>query len=507
MSATPMLTPGGNDIQQFAVAVKDRLGLLFPERQQDWLRDIFEQRLRAKGLDAGAYVAQLGAGALPEETRALAGALTVGETFFFRHREQFDALREHVLPRLIAANQAARSLRILSVGCASGEEPYSIAMILEALGGLPGWDVTIVGVDVNPKVLEKAREAAYGAWSLRETGGDQRQRWFRMSGSTYTLVPSIRERVRFQELNLTQAAPEFWRDQRFDLVFCRNVLMYLDPSVARQAVARIQQAMSPEAYLFLGHAEHLRELSLDFQLCQSHNCFYYRNGEAEEGHRGRSTAAAPRAPSIAASADTEWFEAICGATQRVRTLGLRLPAKPGAGDTASGSAERGMTVAKAMALFRQDQFDLALRLLDDVDPSSPGDPEIQLLRVVLLAHQGELRQAESAAAMLAASRPWTAEAHHALGLCLENSGDHASALGRYRMAAQLDPLFAMPRMHLGMMARRQGRWSDGRRELQDALLLLETEQMRRIQLFGGGFDRPALSDVCRAELRVLKVGT
>ncbi|MBV8123738.1 MAG: hypothetical protein JO370_06615, partial [Paucibacter sp.] len=81
-----------------------------------------------------------------------------------------------------------------------------------------------------------------------------------------------------------------------------------------------------------------------------------------------------------------------------------------------------------------------------------------------------------------------------------------SAQTRYKMAAQLDPLFAMPRMHLGLMARRQGRGLDGKRELEDALLLLDTEQVRRIQLFGGGFDRRALHDVCRAELRALRAG-
>ncbi|MBV8470620.1 MAG: methyltransferase domain-containing protein [Burkholderiaceae bacterium] len=513
MSATPMLTPSGHDIVQFASAVKDRLGLLFPGRQQDWLRDIFEQRLRVKGLDAVAYFSQLDAGALPEETRVLAGALTVGETFFFRHKEQFDALRNHVLPRLIAANQATRSLRILSVGCASGEEPYSIAMALEALGGLPGWDVTIVGVDVNPKAIEKARAASYGAWSLRETGADERQRWFRMSGSSYFLAPSIRERVQFHELNLTQPAPEFWRSQRFDLVFCRNVLMYLDPAVARQAVARIHQATVPGAYLFLGHAEHLRDLSRDFQLCQSHSCFYYRHGDAGEAIdvarvRDVDRVEVPTGSGAAAeaAADMDWFEAICGATQRVRTLGQRLRTKAGFSNTASDPTERGSAIAKAMAYFRHDQFEQALRLLGDVDPSWYRDPEIQLLRIVLLAHQGELKQAECAASTLVLPRPWMAEAHHALGLCFENSGDHASAQTRYKMAAQLDPLFAMPRMHLGLMARRQGRGLDGKRELEDALLLLDTEQVRRIQLFGGGFDRRALHDVCRAELRALRAG-
>ncbi len=146
-------------LARFRSLVLARLGLEFQDRQVPMLTELLQRRACCHRMDAGRYVDALESGFLPHEFEALAPELTTGETYFFRNIEQFNALRELVLPSLIQARRATRSLRILSAGCASGEELYTIAMLVQDLAPGPDWDIRLLGVDLNPEGLRKAREA------------------------------------------------------------------------------------------------------------------------------------------------------------------------------------------------------------------------------------------------------------------------------------------------------------------------------------------------------------
>ncbi len=140
----------------------------------------------------------------------------------------------------------------------------------------PCWDVSVRGVDVNPASLERAVRARYSVWSLRETPLEVRERWFTAAGNDLVLDPRIQAAVSFEERNLAADDPELWAAGTYDVVFCRNVLMYFTPEKARALVARMAQAIVPGGYLFLGHAETLRGLSQDFHLRHTHETFYYQ---------------------------------------------------------------------------------------------------------------------------------------------------------------------------------------------------------------------------------------
>ena len=149
----------------------------------------------------------------------------VSETSFFRNRPQFEAFAAVALPDRLAASPGQRPLTILSAGCASGEEPYSLAMVAPATSW-PDRPVSVVAIDANPIALAKAARAQYGRWSFRQAPSGAEDRWFTKVGRDAQVIDSVRAMVRFEHRNLADDDPMFWQRGAFDIVFCRNVLMY-----------------------------------------------------------------------------------------------------------------------------------------------------------------------------------------------------------------------------------------------------------------------------------------
>jgi chemotaxis protein methyltransferase CheR len=489
-------------LERFRALVANRLGLQFEDARMAWLADVLRRRMDVNGQPAEAYLARLQGDAPRSELAALAQELTVAETYFFRNIDQFHALREHVLPQRWHERGARRCLRILSAGCASGEEAYSIAMTLRELSSDAARNASIRAVDLNPAVLDKARRARYTAWALRETPPAQQQRWFRQDGRDLVLDDAIRGAVTFEERNLAEDDAELWSPGAYDLVFCRNVLMYFTPQVAQAVVARIARALAPGGTLFLGHAETLRGLSQAFHLRHTHGSFYYQRKEAGEpasapalSEAGVLSAAGPALAAAVEGSDS-WVEAIGAASERVRAL-TDTRAAPGA--AAAPTAPR-WHLGQALELFQRERFVEALGLVRGLPAEAARDPDVLLLHAVLLAHSGEFASAEETCHRLLAIDELNAGAHYVLALCREGAGDRRGAADRDQLAIYLDPAFAMPRMHLGLLARRAGDHETLRRELGQALVLLQREDAARLLLFGGGFNREALLALCRAEL-------
>jgi chemotaxis protein methyltransferase CheR len=272
-----------HELEQLRELVASRLGLSYSDDKLDFLANVAEKRREANGCASfKQYLEFLAApGRGVPELRALAEELTVTETFFFRNADHFRALTASV--RDAARTRGQRRLRILSAGCASGEEPYSLAMSLrEAIPELSRWDVRILAIDINRAMLAKAARGSYSSWSLRATSEALRARYFTEKGREFLLDPSIREMVVFEERNLSSEEPGFWGALACDVIFCRNVVMYFTPEVMRRVVGNFARALQPAGLLFLGHAETLRGLSDEYHLCHTHDTFYYRRRGPDE---------------------------------------------------------------------------------------------------------------------------------------------------------------------------------------------------------------------------------
>lgn len=501
-----MTSAASTDVERFRDILASRLGLNFDDGKLAYLAEILKRRQDAAGQACAVYLGRLeSVGQAQEELRVLATDLTVNETYFFRNADQFRALVHGALPSRVATRAGTRHLRLLSAGCSSGEEAYSLAIALrENLPG-PAWTASVKAVDIDSSMLEKARRARYSAWSLRETAPDTQRRWFRAEGKDFVLDTSVRDAVVFEERNLVEAAPDLWKAEFYDIVFCRNVIMYLTPENARAVIGRITQALAPGGYLFLGHAETLRGLSQDYHLEHTHATFYYRR-------KGTSEAARPLPEDEPSSAqagfgilpslvddDLTWVDAIQRASERIANLSSASQV-PDSGKPGEGPSQATGHRAQLLDLLEKERFDDALAIAGTLTAESAQDPEAMLLRAALLAHAGKIQQAETVCTQLLRIDEMNAGAHYLLALCMEGNGNPAAAAEHDRVAIYLDPAFAMPRLHLGLLARRAGDRATAQLEFARALTLLQREDASRLLLFGGGFGRSALLALCRAEL-------
>jgi chemotaxis protein methyltransferase CheR len=480
----------GLDLERFRAAIALHLGLRFDNAKQDSLAELLIRRAQVLALEITSYLAHLEAPSPPgSELRALAHELTVPETYFFRHAAQLRAFSEVALPRRLAVRTAARPLRVLSVGCASGEEPYSLAIVMSERAVEPMRDVFIRGVDANHAMLSKAIQGRYSEWALRETPDLVRQRWFSPCGRDFLLDPAIRSAVRFEERNLAADNDDLWVPGAYDIAFCRNVLMYFTTPSAEALVGRIGRALAPGGFLFLGHAETLRGLSDDFHLRHSHGAFYYER-KTPSCPRDVRTSGADRAT----ESTSTWVDALGRASERISEMARRSLTPTAALLGSAGPPGLG----EALAHLYAGRFGDALERIEAI-PSM--DPHVRLVLAVLLTHLGQLGRAERVCADLSQSIEYEARAHHLLALCREGQGDRAGAIHHERRAATIDPTFAMPRVHLGLLARRAGDGMTARRELETAVTLLHGERDEKVLLFGGGFGRHGLISLCQTELR------
>jgi chemotaxis protein methyltransferase CheR len=499
-----------SDVTRLRGIVGQRLGLQLDDGKLDDLAEVLRERMTSTG--ATHFASYEGLLADRKELGALADRLTIAETYFFRYWDHFRAFVEVVLPDRTRAVEG-RPIRVLSAGCASGEEAYSLAIVSRERATVPEpWNVSLLGIDVNPRVIERARRARYSTWSLRETSPELRARYFRAEGRELCLDDTVVAMASFEERNLVEEDPSFWRADAFDVVFCRNVLMYFSPDVMSTVVARIGRSLSPGGFLFLGHAETLRGVSQDFHLRHTHETFYYQRRDAAEVApfvpRATRLESRPRSTDALAGAldltDSSWVEAIQRASNRVLELmsASRTSRGHGDGEIRPADAEPARAdLRPAVELLRQERLAEAMELLQALPSSSRSDPDAQLLRAALLTNSGKLGDAEAVCAQLLEADELSAGAHYLMALCREHAGDRAAALEHDQAAIYLDAEFAMPHLHIGLLSRRSHDRDRARAELGRALSLLTREDASRILLFGGGFSREALVALCRAELR------
>jgi len=210
------------------------------------------------------FIGRLRSASTPQMVTAVVEALTTNETSWFRDRHPFDALRDHVLPELMARPQTARRISVWSAACSSGQEPYSIAMVLaDAMADHPGWRADIVATDLSNEILAQARSARYSQLEVnRGLPAALMVRHFERAGTHWALREPIRKMVRFRELNLAVPLPTM---TPVDIVFLRNVLIYFDAAMKRQVLAQVRRVLRPDGYLFLGGAETTLHLDDEFQ--------------------------------------------------------------------------------------------------------------------------------------------------------------------------------------------------------------------------------------------------
>jgi chemotaxis protein methyltransferase CheR len=253
-------------------------GIVFDERSRFILERRLAPRLRALRLGdfEHYYRYLLFDDARGEELARMLDQVAVRETYFFREPQQLDAFRRELLPRLAEENAASRRLRIWSAGCATGEEPYTVAMLVLESGLFEGWGVQIFGTDLSQAAVGQARRGLYRDASMRALSDEARARYFTSEGpNAWRLDERVRRMVTFGTLNLVDT-PRYEVYAGADVIFCRNVLIYFGAETRRMVVNMFYETLRAGGYLLLGHAETLVSLNTPFKLLHLPSEMVYR---------------------------------------------------------------------------------------------------------------------------------------------------------------------------------------------------------------------------------------
>jgi len=248
--------------------VMEHSGISLGEQKRQLVYGRLTRRLRQLGLRSFAEYCGHVEQHLEEELGELINAITTNLTSFFRENHHFEHLAAHALPDIMKRNAGARRLRLWSSACSTGEEPYSMAMtVAETMGSATGWDARILATDIDSQVIAKAKTGVYTEDRISDMPPARQRRWFRRgtgaNSSKVKVNEDLQVLIAFRQLNLLQDWP---MRGPFDIIFCRNVVIYFDKDTQRQLFDRFADMLVPNGYLYVGHSESLHRISERFKL-------------------------------------------------------------------------------------------------------------------------------------------------------------------------------------------------------------------------------------------------
>jgi len=242
--------------------IYEKSGIFIPDTKKCLLENRLSKRIQEKNLNGFEdYLYLLRYGRNDSELSRLYDSITTNETFFFREPQQFEVLIDHVIPEITRRN-GTRGIRLWSAACATGEEPYTITMLF--MERKPGIKADVTASDISNGVLESAKRAVYGSYSVRNVPEPYLRKYFRLKGHSYELEPSVRNSVRFMNINFLDEK-KMRTMCNFDVIFCRNVLIYFDDKAKQKVVSFLYHSMRPGGVLFIGSSESLHNITRAFR--------------------------------------------------------------------------------------------------------------------------------------------------------------------------------------------------------------------------------------------------
>ena len=380
----------------------------------------------------------------------LVDAIATNETYFFRTSAHFDTLKDYLLPEIIEhnKNQGANTLRIWSAGCSTGEEPYSLAiLLLENFPELLAWQVKILATDIDQEALERAQQGIYGPWSFRGVKPELIQKYCRqLKGECYGVDDRVRSLVSFRLLNLkSDPYPSPLNGTAdLDIILCRNVTIYFRPETSRKVLRGFRGSLKEGGFLLMGAAEYSQEVYQDFQARVFRETVIYQKPS-------------PKAPAHSPSPLSPVWPP---------PLPRQSPSPSEPTVTSASAVEEKRSedpVDKAVRLISQGEVDLALVLLAGEVEKSPADSRVCFLLGQVAADRHHLGEATYWLNRTVALEPLNLWAHYLLGLLWIEEGKMDEALGALKKTVYIEPNFALGHFYLGRVLKSQGKMEKARR--------------------------------------------
>ncbi|MDT8443273.1 MAG: CheR family methyltransferase [Desulfuromonadales bacterium] len=497
----PVVSFAEADLAGFKSFLLEHSGLHFSQHNHRILERGLMRRVQALRMESlSAYFAFLTA--TPDnydEINKLLGLLTVGETSFFRYRSHREAVLNYVIPKLMEQNKSHGKLRFWSAGCSTGEEPYSLAiMLLENFPELVDWDIQILATDINKRALRQAREGLYGERSMRMMETVLRERYFEKVNNHFLLTEHAKRMVRFDYLNLrTDPFPAVNNATcDIDMLLCRNVLIYFELETIRRIIEKFSQVLRPQGFLFMGHSETMQNVSDQFQRHHQNNAFFYQLKE-------RTSIASGVTESIPAR-NVSRAESVAQVPAKIRSQSTLTTVVP----STTALAESQKVVVRcpeqlyrdALFAFDHEKFTESAKLFEQILEQQPTNPKALVGKGLLLANQGKNDEARICCARAIKANDLLPEAYLLRGLILDMEGLLERALVEYQKVLWLDPAFVMAHY---LSAKVHGRLADTEkklRSLRNTIRILEQAADQSQIPFSGGLSRGVFLEIVRHEL-------
>lgn len=473
-------------LEQLAALLLERAGLKVTPDGYNGLRLALQARMPAVGIDdAHEYVRRLKQLAGEHELRALLPLVTVGKTEFFRDSRQFAAFENEVFPELLKhARREGRPVRAWSAGCATGEEPYSIAMVGLDRGALPS-ELDCWATDLNPAAVENAARGRYAIRRLLGVSEPRLARYFTLSDGAYEVAPQLREMVRFDGHNL--AAP-IWpqvQPQSKDVIFCRNVIIYFDQPTILGVMDRFYESLRPGGWLFLGYSESLFRVPTRFEMVEVGGVFIYRRGLKRPAATATTLSAPkppPQQPQPAAARPNPTPTSLPPAPRpEVKAppplvVGLRQPTSavitpsPALKELQQGVAATPVQrLSTIVADIERGDFPRALRLAHALTEDEPDDLAARVTLGNVHALMGNIEEAREAYQAALQREPLSVEARLYLGLAAVQADEPETARQEFTRALFLEPTLVLGHYLLGQVHERRGDPEAARRSYRNAI--------------------------------------
>jgi len=456
--------------------VAAQMGLHFPmERWRDLERGIHSAARDFGFTDAEACIQWLLASPLTRsQVEVLASHLTVGETYFFREKRTFALLEEHILPELIRSRRGMNQhLRIWSAGCASGEEPYSIAILLQKLiPDVERWNITILATDINPRFLQKASQGIYADWSFRDTPLWVREGYFKKTEECrFRILPSIQKMVSFSHLNLAEDAyPSLCNNTNaMDVIFCRNVLMYFAAEWQKQVVDNFHRSLVEGGWLLVSPVETSHVLFPQFVPVNFPSAILYR----KDGDKAPSLDVFP---SYVHEEPTPWLPPIAFPVPESEPTPAIFPEFSDSLPVPVGeSPKEDVQVSpyqEALTLYQLGRYSGAAENLALWLSQNQNDNHAMELLARVYANLGQLAEALEWCGRAIAADKVNVGCHYLRAMILQEQGAVEEATKSLQRTLYLDSKFVLAHFGLGNLALRQGKAKEAEKHLENALSLL-----------------------------------
>jgi len=515
----------------FCRSISAAMGLHFPENQWQNLEKKLESAL--DDLPFSSVMEMISSFTTRpmqrEHVEILASHLTVGETFFFRDEKYFEALQFQILPGLIRKRREEGNLflRVWSAGCATGEEPYSLAILLRrTLPDIRNWNITILGTDINPRFLRKAEEGCYTKWSFRNTPPWVQDQYFEQrQDSRYHLREDIRRMVQFRYLNLAEDAyPNLLNNTNaMDVIFCRNVLMYFTPDLLQAVLERFHRSLVEKGWLIVSPVETPLAFNAGLKLKRFPGASLHQKempqsrmeAEIQENRQGKEQPAAiPFRPTTVVLKDLASINhAASGgrpapdfnpdpATSRDGPSGKA--GRPGTAGREEGSSENGDAgFREASKHYDTGRYGEAENLLKSLWESGAKSVPVGTLICRVHANQGRLDDAEAWCLETLKLEKTNARLYFILSTILEENGKPDDALGALKKALYIDPDFTLAHFALGNVLFRKKKPKESQKHFRNALKCLAGSKPDDIVPESEGITAGRFEEIIRSMMQIL----